>query len=78
MLVDAEGEGPALSSANYSRRTSFGRFFRKVRLDEMLQFFNVIKGDMSLVGPAPERRSYINGVASVIFGACTCVDLLFL
>ena len=62
MLVDAEKEGPALSSANDSRVTPFGRFLRKVRLDEMPQFFNVIIGDMSLVGPRPERKFYIQQI----------------
>jgi exopolysaccharide biosynthesis polyprenyl glycosylphosphotransferase len=62
MLVDAEKDGPALSSVNDPRVTPFGRFLRKVRLDEMPQFFNVIKGDMSLVGPRPERRYYIEQI----------------
>jgi lipopolysaccharide/colanic/teichoic acid biosynthesis glycosyltransferase len=62
MLVDAEKEGPSLSSASDPRVTPFGRFLRKVRLDEMPQFFNVIKGDMSLVGPRPERKYYIEKI----------------
>ncbi len=62
MLTDAEKEGPALSSANDPRVTPFGRFLRKVRLDEMPQFFNVIIGDMSLVGPRPERKYYIEKI----------------
>ena len=62
MLLDAEKEGPALSSANDPRVTPFGRFLRKVRLDEMPQFFNVIMGDMSLVGPRPERKYYIEKI----------------
>lgn len=62
MLVDAEKDGPSLSSANDPRVTQFGRFLRKVRLDEMPQFFNVIIGDMSLVGPRPERKYYIERI----------------
>jgi len=62
MLMDAEKDGPSLSSANDPRVTPFGRFLRKVRLDEMPQFFNVIIGDMSLVGPRPERKYYIERI----------------
>jgi exopolysaccharide biosynthesis polyprenyl glycosylphosphotransferase len=62
MLVDAEKDGPSLSSETDPRVTKFGRFLRKVRLDEMPQFINVIKGDMSLVGPRPERKYYIERI----------------
>lgn len=62
MYVDAEESGPALSKDNDPRITPFGRFMRKVRLDEIPQFYNVLKGTMSLVGPRPERQYYIDQI----------------
>jgi exopolysaccharide biosynthesis polyprenyl glycosylphosphotransferase len=64
MYTDSEKAGPALSKENDPRVTKLGRFMRKVRLDEMPQFFNVLLGDMSLVGPRPERQFYINQIVS--------------
>lgn len=60
MYVDAEAAGPALASADDPRVTRFGRVMRKYRLDELPQFWNVLRGEMSLVGPRPERRHYID------------------
>ena len=60
MYVDAEKEGPQLSSDEDKRSTPWGAFMRKWRLDELPQFWNVFKGEMSLVGPRPERKFYID------------------
>ncbi len=60
MHVNAEAEGPALSSDMDPRITNWGRFMRKWRIDELPQFVNIIKGEMSLVGPRPERKHYID------------------
>ena len=62
MYTDAEKLGPQLATEDDPRVTPFGRFMRKTRLDEMPQFFNVIKGEMSLVGPRPERQFYIDQI----------------
>ena len=62
MYVDAESAGPALSKDDDPRITPFGRFMRKVRLDEFPQFYNVLKGNMSIVGPRPERQYYIDQI----------------
>ena len=60
MHADAEKDGPSLASSSDTRITSYGKIMRKWRLDELPQLFNVLIGEMSLVGPRPERRHYIN------------------
>ena len=60
MYVNAEANGPQLSSENDPRITPWGKIMRKWRLDEIPQLWNILKGEMSLVGPRPERKFYID------------------
>jgi exopolysaccharide biosynthesis polyprenyl glycosylphosphotransferase len=60
MISDAEKNGPMLSSDNDERITKWGRIMRRWRLDELPQLWNILKGEMSLVGPRPERKYYID------------------
>ncbi len=62
MISDAEKNGPKLSSYDDQRITKVGLFLRRLRLDELPQFINVLKGEMSIVGPRPERQFYINQI----------------
>lgn len=65
MFANAETNGPALSSDSDPRVTPWGRVMRRVRLDELPQFYNVLLGEMSLVGPRPERQYFIDQIVKV-------------
>jgi exopolysaccharide biosynthesis polyprenyl glycosylphosphotransferase len=64
MYIESEKEGPSLSSEDDPRITPWGKTMRKWRLDELPQLWNIIKGEMSLVGPRPERKFYIDQVVN--------------
>jgi exopolysaccharide biosynthesis polyprenyl glycosylphosphotransferase len=60
MRTDAEKNGAQMAAKNDARITRIGRFIRKTRIDELPQIFNVLKGEMSLVGPRPERPEFVS------------------
>lgn len=62
MIENAEPNGPQLAIENDPRITKIGKFLRRHHLDELLQFWNVMKGDMTLIGPRPERDIYITEI----------------
>lgn len=66
MVIDAEKNGAVFAQNNDSRVTTFGKFLRKTRIDEFPQFLNVLKGDMALIGPRPERPIFVNKIAQVM------------
>jgi len=66
MCKDSEKDGAQFAQANDMRVTRVGKFIRKTRLDEIPQFINVLKGDMSLIGPRPEQRAFANTFEKVI------------
>ncbi|MBQ9453904.1 MAG: sugar transferase [Desulfovibrio sp.] len=66
MRADAEKNGAVWASAHDSRVTRFGRFIRKVRIDELPQIWNILKGDMSFIGPRPERMAFVQKLKETI------------
>ncbi len=66
MVKNSEENGAVFTSFNDSRITPFGKFLRKTRLDEFPQFVNILKGDMSIIGPRPERPVFVNEIAEVM------------
>lgn len=68
MYLDAEADGPQWAKKHDSRCTPLGRFLRNTRLDELPQIWNILKGDMSIVGPRPERACFYNEFETYIHG----------
>ncbi len=66
MGKNAESNGAVFTTINDSRVTAFGKFLRKARIDEFPQFLNVLKGDMAVIGPRPERPVFVNEIAEVM------------
>ena len=66
MIQNAEQNGAVFATTNDSRITPFGKFLRKTRLDELPQFINVLKGDMAIIGPRPERPVFVEQIANAI------------
>ena len=66
MIADAEEDGMKWAMKNDARVTAFGRILRNLRIDEIPQFINVVKGEMALIGPRPERPFFVRELAAVI------------
>jgi lipopolysaccharide/colanic/teichoic acid biosynthesis glycosyltransferase len=66
MTVDAENDGPVWASKSDERVTRVGRVIRKVRIDELPQFWNILRGEMNFVGPRPERPHFVAQLAQKI------------
>jgi exopolysaccharide biosynthesis polyprenyl glycosylphosphotransferase len=66
MINNAEKEGAVFSTSNDSRVTPFGKFLRKTRIDEIPQFVNILKGDMAVIGPRPERPFFVKEISKIM------------
>lgn len=66
MINNAEKEGAVFSGPNDNRVTSFGKFLRKTRIDEIPQFLNILKGEMAVIGPRPERPFFVKEIAEIM------------
>jgi exopolysaccharide biosynthesis polyprenyl glycosylphosphotransferase len=66
MVTNAEANGAVFASANDNRITPFGKFLRKSRIDEFPQFINILKGDMAVIGPRPERPVFVKQIAEIM------------
>jgi exopolysaccharide biosynthesis polyprenyl glycosylphosphotransferase len=66
MIKNAETKGAVFATTNDSRITKFGKFLRKTRIDEFPQFINILKGDMAVIGPRPERPYFVNKIAEIM------------
>ncbi|MGO4906671.1 exopolysaccharide biosynthesis polyprenyl glycosylphosphotransferase [Flavobacterium sp. W20_MBD1_R3] len=66
MVKNAETNGAVFTTTNDSRVTAFGKFLRKTRMDEFPQFINILKGDMAVIGPRPERPVFVKEIAGIM------------
>ncbi|KFF05190.1 sugar transferase [Flavobacterium reichenbachii] len=66
MISNSEINGAVFAAADDKRITPFGKFMRKSRIDELPQFFNILKGDMGVIGPRPERPHFVQEIASIM------------
>ena len=66
MVKNAESNGAVFTTTNDSRVTLFGKFLRKTRMDEFPQFINILKGDMAVIGPRPERPFFVKEIAEIM------------